>query len=150
MLSKWPVAITSDIIDKAGKKEFGRLAAKYLGPAVSASLIQRAMFPTGMDERQKQVLGSGGLPAMVPVTAALDFADIFVPVNLSTPLQITSTGFDHVIKELSGTTTNRDRERVAKRARTFAEQYTPIAGSMSRAYENIYKGLILGQKPYKD
>lgn len=152
MLAKWPVAITSDILDKTKKKEFGRLAAKYLGPAVGASLLQQATFgPTSqMSDRQKQMIGTGGLPAMIPVTSALGFADIFVPVNVQTPLQMGSNAFNHVIKELEGSATDRDRERIQRRARTFAEQYTPVLGSMSRIHEQVYKGLIKGETPYRD
>ncbi len=146
MLTKWPVAITSDIAYKAGQGRKGAAAifTKYFGPAIALSLLGQAMYDreAGMSRAQKELIGSSGLPGWLPITSLFSADQIAVPVNLSTPLELGSSLFSYGTSELEGQADQRDRRKIKRAFKRAVQQYVPVFGGTWRAYEHVVDGLI--------
>lgn len=144
MMTKWPVAISSDVVDKVKKGEYARLMAKYFGPALAVSLLGRAMYDrdSQMTPRQKQLLGGGGLPSWLPVTSVFSAGDIASPINISTPLELGKSGYGYLTKELEGRANARDRRKIRRAAKRAVQQYVPVAGGMWKTYDHMIEGIL--------
>jgi len=139
--------VTSDIYTKAKQKQYTRLMAKYLGPAIAAGVMNRALVDNEgqMDPRTKALVGSGGLSAWVPMTSFLSAGDAFGPVNVTSPLSVGKAGYDWMSKELSGNANARDRRRGRRALKKATQQYVPVFGGMWKAYETNVENILLNE-----
>ena len=149
MLSKWPVAVTSDVYKKASDKEFGKLLTKYVGPAVALAGMQGLIEDRNgrMSERQKAFIGGPGLSAWAPITSVFSAPEVTSFVNLSTPMDFASQMYSYGSKEIGGSANARDRRRAKRAAKRMLIQYTPVAGGMLNQYENIVERAVMNKRP---
>lgn len=98
--SKWPTAIAGDLIHAARSQTITeaskRLAGKYLLPLAAAGMLQKFLFdsPEDMSDRQKKLLGSGGLADWTPILALKSLAkgDLMTPPAIDVALKTLKAG----------------------------------------------------------
>lgn len=146
MMTKWQVAITSEIYYGIQKKDFSRVASKFVGPLVAASILSGMMLDTD-EVRTRALVGSGGFVDYLPINSLFAATDILVPLNIATGLTAGYEGQKAVTTALSGNWGVEDTRDIKKVSKRLVQQYVPIGGSAWRIYDTWYKKLWLGEKP---
>jgi len=145
MLTKWPVAVSSDVYYKMTKDgwdgaggsavEVGR---KYFAPLVVASIMTKALLADDTENKgpiEKVFIGKKGFQGVLPVHSVFSSPTVFMPVNLESPMGLAQKAVDAGTDAISGRLGPR-KQRALKRAGTRAvQQYVPVTGGLWKAYD---------------
>lgn len=146
MMTKWPVAVGSEVYYRVQKGEYGRAISKFFGPVVAGSLLSSMLLDKD-DRRHQTLFGSNNFLANLPASSLFSIGDIFVPLNVASVSNIGKEATGAVVEALSGNWDAKDTKGIKHASKRAVQQYVPVFGGAWRAYENLYLKLMLGEKP---
>ena len=140
MLTKWPVAITSDIHYKiwlnGWEKGGAQVLSKYFAPLAVASGLTAAVIPEDHPAGE-MLVGKRGFQAWLPVHSAFQISDIFVPVNVESPVTMAKAMVDLTGEAIAGEFDAYDMRQLKRTGARATQQYVSVAGGLWHAYDEL-------------
>lgn len=142
MLSKWPTAVSTDIVTKLmkdGRAGAARASMKYLSPLVLASLLQngldREIDPKSIQSRE--MFGYGGIKSFLPYSSVFGVTDAFLPIPGQSVLDAGQTIVDLGASAGSGRWSDKDTKDLEKTLQRLGETFTPVLGGVSKTKRHV-------------
>ncbi len=144
MMSKWPVAVGSDMYYKMQNKQWDRIFSKYFAPLGAASVLSMMMLPKD-SVRGRTLVGAEGFQDYLPVNSIFSFQNVVIPVNVSSPMAGLYQGVKAGGAAFRGDWDAYDTRSLKASARKNVQQYVPVVGGAWRAADIWYWKLMLGE-----
>ena len=138
MLTKWPVAISSDVYYKLQKKQYGRLAAKYFAPLMAMNLASAAILDTN-DKRVRKYIGADGFGGWLPIHSVWSLPNVATPVALSSAAEGGYKIGRFASKAMMGEYDRYSEKELKAASKRMVQQFVPVFGGIWRAYDNNIK-----------
>jgi len=145
MMTKWPVAVGSDVFQRASQGRYDIIAKKYFAPLVAASAMTSMFIPED-SRRGKNLVGSGGFQDFLPVNSLFTIHKVMVPVNLESPLTAVYQGVKLSGQLMSGRWDVNDTRSLHLTSKKMVQQYVPAVGGTWRFWDKTVEGSIMGDE----
>lgn len=135
MLTKWPVAISSDMFYKYQQGEYRKILSKYFAPVIALNLFSAATVDLD-SKRSRKFIGSDGFSGWLPVHSVWSAPNIAMPVALASVAEGGYKVTRAASQAMMGEWNPYNAKEAKQAAKRMTQQFVPIGGGMWRAHDN--------------